>query len=386
MIAAPPVGESEAVLGKIFRAELAITTGLKPVNEALVQPRKGTILAVDDRPRNLDLINATLTDEGYEVISAADGPAALERLALKMPDLILLDVMMPGMDGYEVCRRLKLDPRTSEVAVIFLSAATDKESVVKGIEAGGVDYVTKPFAKAELIARVNTHVTLRHLLDHNHRLLQERQQRLTEEVDNIKRPLRAIAQGLDELQQLLQPVGTSVASHLNDMLRLANDALALLNQDFESSQRTADQESNAPFTVTSDTLIELIGKWYVSAHNRRIEFKIRRPSQVVSIACRLSQLDYLVSLLMAAALNASETGDAIEVHFQQVSNVLEVFIAYATQAETMRMPTDREEIQWSQPSAAEDTLKREAERVGAIVRLGTCATGVKLLALVLPVH
>ncbi|MDB6119505.1 MAG: hypothetical protein JWO08_3286, partial [Verrucomicrobiaceae bacterium] len=164
--------------------------------------------------------------------------------------------------------------------------------VVKGFEAGGVDYVTKPFAKAELIARVNTHVTLRRLLDHNNKLLQERQQRLTENVDDIKRPLRAIAQGLDELQQLLRPAGAGVSTHLTDMLKLANDTLALLNQDFQSSRPSADQESKASFAVSSDELIELIGKWYVSAHNRRIEFKIRRPSQVVTISRRLSQLDY----------------------------------------------------------------------------------------------
>ncbi|MDB6119504.1 MAG: hypothetical protein JWO08_3285 [Verrucomicrobiaceae bacterium] len=89
---------------------------------------------------------------------------------------------------------------------------------------------------------------------------------------------------------------------------------------------------------------------------------------------------------MSAALNASATGDAIEVRFQQLSGMLEIFIAYATPADALRMSVNRAEIQWSQPSAAEDALKREAERVGGLIRLGTCATGVKLLALVLPVH
>lgn len=386
MIVAPSVGEAAADLDAWPGVEAVSTNQPSRANEAMVRPRRGTVLAVDDRPWNLELLHTILANEGYEVITALSGPEALERLVLKVPDLILLDVMMPDMDGYEVCRRLKLDPQTASVAVIFLSAASSKESVIKGIEAGGVDYVTKPFTKAELIARVNTHVTLKHLLDHNHRLLRERHLLLAEEVEDIKRPLRAIAQGLGDLTLLLPERTEAVMRQIDELMMLTRDTLGLLNRDFEGAHRAPGLESNVEFPVGSDQLLDLIGRWYQSAHSRRIDFKICRPSQLVSIACHLAQLDYLVGLLMAAAVNACHDGDTIEVRLEQVSGVLEVFISYATKGELAHIPAAREQIQWLQPSMAEHSLTHEAERLGGLVRLGICGNGLRLLVLVLPLH
>ncbi|GAB6042485.1 hybrid sensor histidine kinase/response regulator [Endothiovibrio diazotrophicus] len=122
--------------------------------------REGNLLVVDDNPANLRLLTGMLADEGYTVRAAPSGELALRFVASRLPDILLLDVRMPGMDGIELCRRLKADPRTREIPVIFLSALGDTADKVRGFEAGGVDYITKPFAAAEVLARVHTHLTL----------------------------------------------------------------------------------------------------------------------------------------------------------------------------------------------------------------------------------
>ncbi len=122
---------------------------------------KALILAVDDKPQNLQFLGKLLSDNGYEVALAQNGIQALNFLRKNDPDLILLDIMMPEMDGYEVCERIKSDFSTRHIPVIFLTAKTDTQDVVMGFEKGGVDYVTKPFNSAELLARIKTHVEMK---------------------------------------------------------------------------------------------------------------------------------------------------------------------------------------------------------------------------------
>ena len=117
-----------------------------------------TILLVDDRPENLQILRDVLTPEGYKILIADSGAAALRVATGRGPDLILLDVVMPEMDGYETCRQLKEDERTGDIPVIFITARGDKESLLQGFAAGGVDYITKPFAAEEVLARARTHL------------------------------------------------------------------------------------------------------------------------------------------------------------------------------------------------------------------------------------
>ncbi|MEN9280804.1 MAG: response regulator [Gloeomargarita sp. DG_1_4_bins_134] len=119
---------------------------------------RGTILLVDDTLENLDVLDDLLTGQGYEVRRAIDGAMALRAVAAAPPDLILLDIMMPGMDGYEVCARLKADGNNWGIPVVFISALDDDEDKVRGVEAGGADYIPKPFQAAEVAAQVETHL------------------------------------------------------------------------------------------------------------------------------------------------------------------------------------------------------------------------------------
>jgi diguanylate cyclase (GGDEF)-like protein len=131
------------------------------VNEAPFGPKGPKILIVDDNPRNLQVLGATLRREGYELIVALNGRQALNAVERTAPDLILMDVMMPVMDGFEACRRIKAESGSRDIPLIFLTARGEPGDLLRGFEAGAVDYVTKPFHRAELLARVRTHVELR---------------------------------------------------------------------------------------------------------------------------------------------------------------------------------------------------------------------------------
>lgn len=116
------------------------------------------VLIVDDVPENLAVLSDALDDAGHTVLVATDGASALERLMLVMPDLILLDAVMPGMDGFETCLRMKQMDSARDVPVVFMTGLTETEHVVRGFDVGGIDYVTKPIRPAEVLARINTHV------------------------------------------------------------------------------------------------------------------------------------------------------------------------------------------------------------------------------------
>jgi adenylate cyclase len=129
------------------------------------------ILVIEDEPANIQTLSTVLKERGYQINIATNGRQGLEILERIRPDLILLDVMMPEMDGFETCRRIKASTPWREIPIIFLTAKTDTADIVRGFELGAVDYVAKPFNAHELLARVNTHLTLDYLHRENERLL-----------------------------------------------------------------------------------------------------------------------------------------------------------------------------------------------------------------------
>ena len=119
------------------------------------------ILIVDDTPDNLRLLSQRLIERGYRVRAVTSGSRALASVEASLPDLILLDIRMPGIDGYEVCKRIKADVKSHDIPIIFISALDEIQGKVKAFTVGGVDYVTKPFQFEEVLARVETHLALR---------------------------------------------------------------------------------------------------------------------------------------------------------------------------------------------------------------------------------
>lgn len=176
-----------------------------------------SILIVDDMEDNLEILSDLLRFDGYVVESARGGDSALKQVQESRPDLILLDILMPGMDGYEVCTQLKADENTRDIPVIFVSSMTDIDSKLKGFKVGAVDYINKPFQHAEILVRVNTHITLvrmrKHLEEQNAEL-----ERLanTDYLTNLYNRRRFFYTAEEEFNKVLQS-GKTISVTLIDL-------------------------------------------------------------------------------------------------------------------------------------------------------------------------
>ena len=197
-------------------------------NSAENSGEKGVILIVDDTPTNLDVLLDLLEADGFKVVIAEDGERAIGLAEYAPPDLILLDVLMPGIDGFETCHRLKINPATQEIPIIFLTAVSDNVDKVKGLNLGAVDYITKPLNHEEVLARVNTHVRLqnltRRLTEQNERLEQEIQQRQQIEEER-EQAFRALQRSEARFRRLIESnvIGV-IFSRLDGSIVDANDA------------------------------------------------------------------------------------------------------------------------------------------------------------------
>ncbi len=166
----------------------------------LSEPRRPMILIVDDIPIDLQIVAMTLSREGYQIAAATNGKQALDMVGKITPDLILLDIIMPEMDGFEVCRILKGSVETRDVPVIFLTVKDGMEDILKGYEAGAVDYVTKPFHSAELLARVRAHTELKKKIDNEKELIS----RLKAALDERRRAEEDLQWAHDNLERLVE--------------------------------------------------------------------------------------------------------------------------------------------------------------------------------------
>ena len=158
------------------------------------EEKLASVLIVDDTPANLDVLQDMLASSGYEMLIAINGESALKQAEYAGPDIILLDVMMPGINGFETCRRLKQQESTREIPVIFMTALSDTADKVQGFEVGGVDYVTKPLQHEEVLARIETHLTLRNL--------QRELQLLNEDLERrVKERTAEVSEAYDKLHK-----------------------------------------------------------------------------------------------------------------------------------------------------------------------------------------
>jgi signal transduction histidine kinase len=149
-------------------------------------PATGLILVVDDTPTNIAIISQILINAGLEVSTASDGKTALNKIQDRLPDLILLDLVMPGIDGFETCKLLKQNLLTCDIPIIFMTAVSDTNSKVNALSLGAVDYITKPFQGEELLARIKTHLQLRNLTKNLENIVAERTAELSQALQELK--------------------------------------------------------------------------------------------------------------------------------------------------------------------------------------------------------
>ena len=175
-------------------------------------PAKPLILVVDDQAPNIQAVGALLVQGGYDVMPAMSGEQALQRCEQRTPRLVLMDMRMPGMDGFSVCAKLREHPRTAEIPVIFLTAAHEREVLVQAFESGAVDYVTKPFVAEELLARVKTHLEIKSSRDRLAQLAQERAELTQVVAHDLKNPLAGILMATESLAKVAEARGVALDS------------------------------------------------------------------------------------------------------------------------------------------------------------------------------
>ena len=228
-----------------------------------------TILIVDDVPNNISVLYETLTRSGYKVLVARDGKSAIEQATFALPDLILLDIMMPGMDGFETCRRLKHNPATQSIPVLFMTALSETIDKVNGFNMGAVDYITKPFQLQEVLSRIHTHLSLRCLQQSMERLVAERTQALTKALAEVER-----------LKDQLQVENT----HLREEIKQTKnfDEIVTQSKAFQKVLRSVEQVAPTNTTVLilgeSGTGKELLAR---AVHN----LSSRKNKPLVKINC-----------------------------------------------------------------------------------------------------
>jgi len=164
-----------------------------------VEYQQSKVLLVDDIPSNLQLMANALKDLNVEILYATSGLDAIALTLKNKPDLILLDIMMPGKDGYVTCKKIRQDPKTRDIPILFITAKSDDESIIKGFEAGGQDYITKPFNPPELRARVLTHLELRK----TQKSLKEANKTMAAEVARLKSLLSSVNAELEKFKASL---------------------------------------------------------------------------------------------------------------------------------------------------------------------------------------
>jgi two-component sensor histidine kinase len=188
---------------------------------------QGDILIVDDSPENLKLLAKILTENNFQVRGSNSGRYALKSITKKLPDLILLDVKMPDMDGYEVCSHLKNNPASANIPVIFISGLKDSQSKIKGFEVGGVDYITKPFQSQEILARVQTHLSMSRMKHHLEEMVQERTSELQQVTEQIKVALKEKDILLKEIHHRVKNNMAMMSSFLQLQIQQVKDPEAL---------------------------------------------------------------------------------------------------------------------------------------------------------------
>src|ERR1051326_8982179 len=218
------------------------------------------ILVVDDTPANLHLLAGMLKERGYRVRPVLSGPEALEAAQRISPDLILLDINMPEMDGYQVCQRLKTNPKLRDIPVVFISALHETLDKIKAFDAGGVDYLTKPFQIEEVDARVHIHLELRR----QQKELQDIYQRLKEleavrdslshmVVHDMRSPLAAILMSFELLEELIPPANVECSTLLSQGRANATRLAEMTSQVLDMSRLEAGQ---MPVNKTESNLVQ----------------------------------------------------------------------------------------------------------------------------------
>ncbi|WP_101927198.1 MULTISPECIES: hybrid sensor histidine kinase/response regulator [Luteimonas] len=267
----------------------------------------GRILVVDDQPANLRVVSSLLSRHGYEVATASDGAEALSILATLQPDLMLLDMLMPNMDGFALLAEIKQNPDLLRLPVVFLTVAQDRELLLRAFDSGAVDYVTKPFMPEELLARVNAHVGLKQTRDRLERIARERQELVNLVAHDLKNPLSSIWFASDML--IKGETKPERVPRYHKMIHdSAEDALGYIRRYLETQDRK--KEGDAPqATALRDVLDWLVDRYGLQFEDRGVALQMRAPDVSPLVAVDALVLRQVAENLITNAIKYAPDSD-----------------------------------------------------------------------------
>jgi two-component system sensor histidine kinase/response regulator len=292
------------------------------------------VLVVDDNPKNLQLISTVLSSS-YQLLLANNGEKALRIADAKLPDLILLDIMMPGENGYEVCKKLKISDKTKDIPVIFLTAKAEEEDIVMAFEVGGVDYIIKPFKSKEVLARIKTQLDLKNAQDK----LQMQNDELKELLANrdkffsiISHNLRSPFNALLNLSQLLIEEKDEINLEDRDIMieniyKSSETAFALVDDLIRWVRiQTGEHIFKPEFLSLSNMLLDIIHNLRKDYENKKISIitKFEKPEQIIFFDRESFMV--VVNNLLSNAIKFSNEGGTIQIGYKERDGQLFIFV------------------------------------------------------------
>ncbi|HTH46645.1 MAG TPA: hybrid sensor histidine kinase/response regulator [Candidatus Limnocylindria bacterium] len=274
------------------------------------------ILIVDDQPANIQVMGSILGKLGYAIIPATDGPTAFKRLALRMPDLILLDLLMPEMDGCEVCRQLQANPLWKDIPVVFLSAADDKDLIVRALDSGGVDYITKPFNQAELISRVRTQIALKSARDSLKQLAEDKDELLGILAHDLKGHLGGLQMSAELLSERLlrgsgaDPQSAQLADNIH---RTSGQLLAFVREFLANSAAEHGLASTLETVDLAEAAMQAVEVFREAARRKGLKVSVSLSDPEVPVRADRTALNHVLENLISNALKFSPPQKEIRV-------------------------------------------------------------------------
>ncbi len=265
------------------------------------------ILIVDDNPINLNVLGNILQPSFKNIAVATGGLQALEFAAAERPDLVLLDVMMPDLDGIETCLRLKADPRTADIPVIFLTARIEPDDIVRGFEVGAVDYVAKPFNPHELLARVNTHLELARSIRALERVNGTRKEMLHVLSHDLANPLNAIRGFLE-----ISDTPGSLMDSREYLMRAAESAIGIINM-VRTMQATEERKLRLEPVNIIGAIRESASMLALSSEKKGVRIELPSGPAVMILAEKVSLVNSVINNLLTNAIKFSAPGGLIRV-------------------------------------------------------------------------
>ena len=291
-----------------------------PLNETAATD---CLLVVDDQEANIQVLGSMLGKLGFEILPATSAAQALKHLTLRRPDLILLDLLMPGTDGFALCRQIQEHPVWAEIPVIFLSASDDKNLIVRALESGGVDYITKPFNKHELVSRVRTQLMLKSTRDHLKQLAQDKEELLGIISHHLQNHFAGMEMSAQVLLNRSAGDGDS-SSRLLAEIRNANGRMRAFVKSFLANSAT-----DHKLTIKLDTLdlvaaaAEVVRQYEPAAALKQIALRACLPDGPLPVVADAHALPQVLDNLVSNAVKFSPLGSEVLVKVQPAGAFME---------------------------------------------------------------